>query len=472
MKAAPQAMQAAQEKYEKRWSYNVKIENNLDTDQIRQLVWRLALPSMLAQFVSVLYSIVDRMYIGNIPVVGEAALAGVGICGPIVTLISSVAFLVGIGGSPLISIRLGEKNERAARQILANCFLLLSVLGIIITILSLLLKNHLLQWFGASAGTFGYASQYITIYLCGTWFALMSTGMNQFIICQGFAKVGMKSVMIGAICNIILDPVCIFALNMGVRGAAVATVLSQIASSAYVLRFLFSSHVPIRITFGEYDLRIMKRILLIGLTPFIIIAFDNILIISLNTVIQRYGGAERGDMLLTCATIVQSFMLMVTMPLGGITSGTQTILGYNYGARRPDRIKKAEKHIFLLGMSFTVVMFIIAQTIPQYFVQIFTRDESYVKLTVWAIRIYTLGIIPLSLQYTVVDGVTGMGLAKVAISLSMFRKAVFFAGVFLIPVVWDITYVFYTEPISDVIAAVVSGLTYALLFDKLVGQKT
>lgn len=448
----------------------MKIENNLDTDEIRQLVWRLALPSMLAQFVSVLYSIVDRMYIGNIPEIGDMALAGVGICGPIVTLISSVAFLVGIGGSPLISIRLGEKNERAARQILANCFLLLGVLAAAITILSLLLKNHLLMWFGASEGTFGYANQYITIYLCGTMFALMSTGMNQFIICQGFARIGMKSVIIGAVCNIILDPVFIFVCHMGVRGAAVATVLSQLASAAYVLRFLFSDRVPIRITFRGYEWGIMRRVLLIGLTPFTIIAFDNILIISLNMVIQRYGGAERGDMLLTCMTIVQSFMLMVTMPLGGITSGTQTILGYNYGARRPDRIRKAEKHIFLLGCLFTTVMFLAAQMIPQLFVRIFTQDEAYVRLTVWAIRVYTLGIIPLSLQYTVIDGLTGMGIAKVAITLSMFRKMVFFAGVFVIPVVWDITYVFYTEPVSDVIAAVVSGVTYVLLFEKLVGK--
>lgn len=451
--------------------YGVKIENNLDTDNIRRLVWRLALPSMLAQFVSVLYSIVDRMYIGNIPVIGESALAGVGVCGPIVTLISSVAFLVGIGGSPLISIRLGEKNERAARQILANCFLMLSVLGIIITILSLLMKNYLLGWFGASAGTIGYANQYITVYLCGTWFALMSTGMNQFIICQGFAKIGMKSVLIGAVCNIILDPVFIFVFNMGVSGAAVATVLSQMASAVYVLCFLFSDRVPIRITFGDYDLRIMRRILVIGMTPFIIIAFDNILVISLNTSIQRFGGVERGDMLLTCATIVQSFMLMVTMPLGGITSGTQTILGYNYGAKRPDRIRKAEKNIFLLGFLFTTIMFIIAQTIPQFFVRIFTQNETYIDLTVWAIRIYTLGIIPLSLQYTVIDGLTGMGIAKAAITLSMFRKAVFLAGVILIPTVWDISYVFYTEPISDAIAAVVSGLTFALMFERLVERR-
>ena len=196
----------------------MKMENNLDTDQIRSLVWRLAFPSMLAQFVSVFYSIVDRMYIGNIPEIGDMALAGVGICGPIVTMISSVASWVGIGGAPLLSIRLGQKNEKKAREILANCFLLLVVMSLAITALAFLTKDRLLVWFGASEAIFPYADEYITVYLLGTVFALLTTGMNQFIICQGFAKVGMKSVLLGAVCNIVLDPVFIFVLDMGVAG--------------------------------------------------------------------------------------------------------------------------------------------------------------------------------------------------------------------------------------------------------------
>lgn len=450
----------------------MKVENNLDTDQIRGLVWRLAFPSMLAQFVSVFYSIVDRMYIGNIAGIGETALAGVGICGPIVTLISSVAFLVGVGGSPLMSIRLGEKNERAARQILGNCFLLLSVLSVFITILSLLLKGRLLMWFGASETTFPYADAYITIYLLGTVFALLTTGMNQFIICQGFAKAGMKSVLIGAVLNILLDPVFIFWFRMGVKGAAVATVLSQMASCCYVLKFLFSDRPPVGITFGGYDWQLMKRVMLVGLSPFLIIAFDNILIISLNTVIQKYGGPETGDMLLTCMTIVQSFMLMVTMPLGGITSGTQTILGYNYGAKRPDRIKKAELHIGAMGLVFTSIMFLLANTVPELFVRIFTQNEEYVDLTVWAIRIYTMGIIPLAAQYTVVDGFTGMGIAPVAISLSMLRKVIFLGGAVLIPGWYGISNIFYIEPVSDFISAAVSVTVYFLVIDKIINRKS
>lgn len=445
--------------------------NTLDTDNMRGLVWRLAIPSMLAQFVSVLYSIVDRMYIGNIPEIGEMALAGVGVCGPIVTLVSSAAFLVGIGGAPLVSIRMGQKNYRAAKAILANCFLMLAAIAAALTVFSLLMKDHLLMWFGASDRSFVYADQYITIYLLGTFFALMSTGMNQFIICQGFAKTGMFSVILGAVCNIILDPVFIFLFGMGVRGAAVATVLSQMASCLFVLKFLFGRKPLIPITFGEYHWFIMKKVMAVGFSPFIIIAFDNILIISLNSVIQKYGGPERGDMLLTCATILQSFMLIVTMPLGGITTGTQTILGFNYGARRPDRIVKAEKNIFAMCLVFTAVMFVIAQTVPEIFVRIFTQDETYVRLTADAIRVYTLGVIPLAAQYTIVDGFTGMGIARIAISLSTFRKSVFFLCVFCIPPLLGVDKVFWTEPISDFAGVICSITVFALCFGKVIGLK-
>ena len=445
--------------------------NALDTDNMRGLVWKLAIPSMLAQFVSVLYSIVDRMYIGNIPEIGEVALAGVGVCGPIVTLLSSQAFLVGIGGAPLVSIRMGQRNYRAAEAILANCFLMLTVIALGLTGVSLMIKDYLLMWFGASETTFVYANQYITVYLLGTFFALMSTGMNQFIICQGFAKTGMASVVLGAVCNIVLDPIFIFTLDMGVPGAAIATVLSQMASCLFVLAFLFSKRPLIRITFGRYHWFIMRKVLTIGFTPFIIVAFDNILIISLNSVIQRYGGPEQGDMLLTCATIVQSFMLIITMPLSGITTGTQTILGYNLGARKPERIIRAEKNIVFLCLVFTTIMFVIAHTVPEYFVRIFTRDEEYVRVTVDAIRVYTLGVIPLAVQYTIVDGFTGMGFSVAAISLSTFRKAIFFLCVFCIPPIFGVEHVFYTEPVSDIVSVMRSVAVFALCFKKMIGLK-
>ena len=259
----------------------MKLENDLRSDPIRPLVLRIAIPSMLAQFVSVLYSVVDRMYIGNIAQVGSLALAGAGVCGPIVTMLGSVAFWVGVGGSPLISIRMGEGRQEEARRVLANCFLLLTCLALALTGLAYATRRPALLLFGASPETLPYAMDYYSYYLTGTVFALLSTGMNQFIICQGFAKKGMQSVMLGAVLNIILDPVFIFLLDLGVKGAAIATVLSQLASCLFVLRFLFGPIPPLRITFGGYSLRTMLRILLTGLTPFVIIAVDNMMILSL-----------------------------------------------------------------------------------------------------------------------------------------------------------------------------------------------
>lgn len=447
-----------------------KVENDLNTEHIRGLVWRLAFPSMLAQFVSVLYSIVDRMYIGNIESIGEMALAGVGVCGPIVTLITSFASWVGVGGAPLMSIRLGQKKERMARRIVANCFVLLLAMAAVIMVLAYLFKGHILTWFGASPGIFPYANEYLSWYLAGTAFALISTGMSQFIICQGFARVGMTAVVLGAVSNIILDPVFIFALGLGVKGAAIATVLSQLASCVFVLRFLLGKRPMIPITFGGYRPRIMRQVLIVGLSPFLIIASDSVLIILMNTLIQRYGGAARGDMLLTCNTIVQSFMLMITMPLGGITGGTQTVLGYNYGAGRPDRIRRAEKNIVLLGIAFTAVMFLTAQFLSKYFVGIFTQDPSYVRLSVWAIRVYTLCVIPLAVQYTVVDGFTGMGIARAAVSLSMFRKLVYLMGMLFLPMLGGAEAIFFAQPVSDLVAATVSAAVYLAFSGRILGD--
>lgn len=447
----------------------MKIENDLGRDDIRRLVLRLAIPSMLAQFINVLYSVVDRIYIGNIPVIGETALAGVGVSGPIVTLISAFAYLVGLGGSPLMSIRMGEGQDEKAKKILANSFWMIVGLSAVLTLVLFVFKREILTRFGASETILPYAESYFTIYLLGTVFALLSIGMNQFIICQGFARIGMISVALGAVTNIVLDPVFIFVFDMGVAGAAFATVLSQFASAAFVIRFLRGNRVLLRLEFECPQVKTVCKIALMGLSPFLIIAFDNVLIISLNTVIQMYGGAE-ADMLLTCTTIVQSFMLIVTMPLGGITSGTGAILGFNFGAGRPDRIRSAQKYITLLAVVQCSIMFLFSRTLVQYFVYLFTRNESYVELTVWAIRVYTMGIIPLAVQYEVVDGFTGMGVPSVAISLSMFRKLLYLVSVFLIPVFAGVENVFYAEVVSDFGGTTVSVIVYLLLIGRIMGR--
>ncbi len=441
------------------------LQNDLGKDNVRRLVIRLAIPSMMAQFVNVLYSIVDRMYIGNIEGIGEIALAGVGVCGPIVTLITSFASLVGIGGAPLLAIRLGEKNIQGAKKILANCFVLLLVLSGILTALFLTLKGPMLWWFGASAKTFGYANEYLTIYCMGTVFAILATGLNQFIICQGFATLGMCTVLLGAVMNIVLDPIFIFVFHMGVSGAAIATVLSQMGSCGFVLLVLFSKRVPVRISFSGYSLRIMKRVVTFGLSPFIIIATDSILLIVLNSVLMRWGGAK-GDMLIACFTIVQSYMQLITLPMGGITGGTQPILSYNYGAKNIERIKSGERNIVALCLLFAGTMWLLSQFVPGAFASIFTQNPEYIQMSVWGIRVFTMGVVVLALQYAFVDGLTALGIARVAITLSLSRKAVFLLLVLFLPPIWGATSAFYAEPIADILCGIVTTVT----FTKLIGH--
>lgn len=445
----------------------MKLENDLGNDPIGPLVRRIAIPSMLAQFVSVLYSIVDRIYISNIADIGEVALAGVGVCGPVVTMIGAFASLIGIGGAPLMSIRMGAGKRLDAHRILNNCFLMLCVCAVVITAAIFPLRRVMLMAFGASEVTLPYAEQYFTVYLCGTVFNLLSLGMNQFIICQGFARKGMFSVVLGAVLNLVLDPIFIFALHMDVLGAALATVLSQLASCVYVLCFLFGRKVPIRITFGGYQRKLMGRILAVGFTPFLIIAIDNVMIIAMNAVLQRYGGAALGDRLVTCATIAQSFMLVVTMPLGGISCGTQTILAFNYGARRKDRILQAQKHIALMCVGYTALLFFLARAAGGLFVSLFTRSPDLAAEAVEAIRICTLAVIPLGVQYALVDGFTGMGLVQLSLPLSTFRKVTYFLALFWLPGAFGVRAVFYAEPISDILGPLASVAVYALCIRKI-----
>ncbi len=445
----------------------MRLENDLGTDPIRRLVWRIAIPSMLAQFVSVLYSIVDRIYISNIPQIGDVALAGVGVCGPVVTMIGAFSSLIGIGGAPLMSIRLGEGRKEEARRIVANSFLMLCICSVVLMAVVFPLRRQMLLAFGASGVTYPHAETYFTIYLAGTVFNLLALGMNQFIICQGFAQKGMISVMLGAALNIALDPLFIFTCHMGVAGAALATVISQLASCIYVLRFLLSRNVPVPISFGGYQMRLMRRILVTGITPFLIISVDSVMIIAMNAVLQHYGGEALGDRMVTCATIAQSFMLVVTMPLGGISGGTQTILAFNYGARRRDRILQAQKYILLMCMGYVVLLFLLARLAGPLFVTLFTRSPELAAEAYSAIKICTLAIIPLGIQYVLVDGFTGMGMPRLALPLSVFRKVVYFAALFALPGAYGVRAVFYAEPISDVLGPLMSAAVYGLTIRKL-----
>lgn len=444
-------------------------QTDLGKDRIPILVLKLAIPSMIAQFVTVLYSIIDRMFIGNIKEIGDAALAGVGVCGPIVTLLTSFGTLIGLGGSILMSMRMGAGRKKQAESILAHSFAMLVLFSAILTILFLISKKYLLNWFGASPVTFPYANAYLTIYTAGTFFALMAIGLNYFIICQGFPAVGMLTVLIGAITNIVLDPIFIFLLNMKVSGAAIATVIAQFASCTFAILFLIGKKVPIKITLlkkKNFSPVIVQKILTLGISPFLILATDSVIIIVMNSVLQKFGGSSEGDILITCATIVQSFMMLITGPMLGISSGTQAILSYNYGAKEIKRVKKAEKYILILCLCFTTLMFFLSRIVPQYFIQIFTKDALQLELCTWGIGVFTLMIIPLSFQYVFVDGFTALGRSKTALFLSLSRKGNYMLFTILLPIFFGARSAFYAQPIADGIAAVMSTVGFLLIFNK------
>lgn len=440
--------------------------NDFGRDSIPLLVLKISIPFMFAQFVNVLYSIVDRIYVGNIPVTGAEALAGVGVCAPIVTLLSSFGALFGIGGSVLFSVRLGAEDEKNARKVMANSFSMLIIVSLMLTLIFLVTKGQLLKWFGASEVTFPYANTYLTIYTAGTFFALLSTGMNYFITAQGFPLLGMATTLIGAVINIILDPVFIFLLDMDVAGAAAATVLAQMSSCAFVLCTLRRRKMRIRLGIVKPDLQAGKQIVKIGFSPFLIMATDSIIIIALNAVLQYYGGAEYGDTLITAATIVQSYMLLITSPMLGITGGSQPLISFNYGANRPDRIRKTFFWVLMLCVCFTAVMFLISRFMPQYFVRIFTSDPEYAELAVWGIKIFTLMIVPLSFQYVIVDGLTALGMTKISLSLSLIRKGIYFGATCILPLFFAARSAFYAEPISDGAAACMSCTVFFFIYRK------
>ena len=446
-------------------------ENDLGNDSITQLVLKLAIPTMIAQFVNMLYSIIDRIYIGNIPGEGSIALAGVGICGPIVTLLSSFGTLIGLGGSILMAMRMGEGNMKRAKQILSNSFLTLVVLSVTLTASFLLMKDKLLMWFGASETTFVYANTYMTIYTAGTFFALMAIGLNYFITCQGFSTIGMATVLIGAFANIVLDPIFIFVFDMGVAGAAIATVISQILSCSFAIGFLFSKRPPIKISFGNYSMGIILRIASIGLSPFLILATDSVIMIIMNSVLQRTGGAN-ADMLITAATIVNSYMSLITGPMGGISGGTQAIISFNYGAGKTERVRDAEKKILLLCVVFTVIMFTISRFSAESFARIFVSDAEEIALAGWGIRTFTLAIIPLAFQYALVDGLTAMGRTKTALFLSMFRKISYAVLIVVFAYVFGAKNAFYSEPVMDFIGATMSTIVFLIVFEKHMKHRT
>ena len=446
--------------------------NDLGRDRLFPLVCRLAIPTMLAQLVSVLYSIVDRMYIGNIAGIGDLALAGVGVCGPIVTLLGSFASLVGMGGAPLLAMRLGEGRRDEAERVAANGFVTLLALSAVLTALFLALKDELLMWFGASEATFGYADTYLTIYTAGTVFALLATGLNSYIIAQGFSGLGMLTVVVGAVLNIVLDPVFIFLLHMDVAGAAIATVISQMASAALVLYCLLRKKAPVRLSLRGLDWALARRIIGFGLPTFLILSTDSIILIILNTVLQRYGGPGEGDVLVTCATIVQSWFLLISMPMGGITAGCQSVVSYNFGAGNIERIKRSILYIALLSLAFCALMTAAAHTrAAELFVRLFTQDAETARRSVGFIQVFTAMIIPLAIQYTLVDETTALGRVHLSLACSLLRKSVFLAAILILPAALGAEQTFWCEPIADGVACVVTSCLFFAFIPKVLRRR-
>ena len=444
---------------------------DLGNKNVFSTVLKLTLPAMLAQFINVLYSVVDRMYVGNIAEIGDTVLAGVGVCAPISTLITSFAYLIGSGGAPLFAMSLGEGKQDNAKRILSNAFVSLIALAALVSALMLSLRRPILMTFGASENTYMYAERYLIVCAAGAVFPILATGLNQFIAAQGYSGISMTTTAIGAAANIALDPLFIFVFRLDAMGAAIATVLSQFLSFAFVILFLRMKRTQVRLTLAKPDIKVIFKIVKLGLSPFIIIATDSLIIIVSNAVLQRYGGAD-GDMWITVSTVVQAFFCLITMPLLGISTGSQPVLSYNYGAKNVGLIKRAEKIILGMCLAFTGIMFALSFAIAAPFVSLFTADAQIAAKSVWGIRVFMIGVIPLAFQYAFVDGLTGLGQPQYSIILSMARKLVVYLGcTLLLPAFFGVQSVFYAEPACDIVGAIVSTTVFLIVFPKILKKR-
>lgn len=443
---------------------------DLSKGRIAPLVLRLAFPAMLAQFINVLYSIIDRIYISHLNGIGDLALAGIGIVAPICTLITSFSYLIGLGGAPLMAMSLGEGNRENAKKILSNSFLALLILGIGIPLLVLCVYQPLLYAFGATENTYVFAEEYLLYYLIGAPFALMSLGLNQFIISQGFSNKGMATMLIGAAVNIALDPVFIFACHMGVAGAALATTISQIISFLYVLYILLSRHTGVKITFKGYKGSVILKITKLGLSPFLIGMTDSLISIVLNMSIKLYA-KEEADAYITVATLTNSFFQLFSMPLLGISGGTGSVLSFNYGARNIRRVKESERAILILALLFTTASTIVSIFLAKPVISIFTRNADIQRECLKMIHIFMAGFIILSFQYCFVDGMTALGKARYAVTLSLIRKVSMMALALLLPLALGVEGCFYAELISDVGASLITLTVFLLVFNRILKKR-
>ena len=435
-------------------------QNDFSKGSIAKNILSLALPMTLAQLINVLYSIVDRIYIGHIPHTSAEALTGIGLALPIITIINAFANLFGMGGAPLCSIARGGHEEKKAEQIMGNSFSMLLLTGGALTVICLAFKKPLLVLFGASPATLPYADTYLTIYLLGTIFVMISLGMNNFINSQGFGKIGMFTVLIGAVLNIILDPILIFIFNMGVRGAAIATVISQGISAFWVLKFLTGKKAILKLNFQAMRLRgkIILDIILLGTAGFIMYVTNGIVQIVCNIMLSIHGG----DLYIRIMTVINSVREVITMPVTGLTSGAQPVIGYNYGAKCYERVKSAIKFMSGSCMIFTLLMWAVLFFEPGFFLRLFTDKTDLIQSGIPAMRIYFSGIFMMALQFAGQSTYQALNLPYRAILFSIFRKVIIVVPLtILLPTLHGIEMngVFLAEPISNAIGGSASFLT-------------
>ena len=435
-----------------------KKEANLGEDRIGGLLFKLALPAILAQVINLLYNLVDRMYIGHIAEVGSVALTGLGVTMPFIMCVSAFAALVSMGGAPRASIMMGRDNKEEAERILGNCTSMLVLVAVIVTMVSQIWGQDILLLFGASESTLPYAWAYMQIYSLGTIFVQLALGLNAFINAQGFARTGMLTVVIGAVCNIILDPIFIFGLHMGVRGAALATILSQGVSSVWIVRFLLGKETTLRIRKGNLKIR-PKPCIALGVAPFIMQFTESVLNICFNTSLLKYGG----DVAVGAMTILSSVMQMSMLPIQGLTQGAQPIIGFNYGAKKMDRVKKTFRLLLVSCVAFTAVIWLICMILPQAFILIFTDQAELIAFTKWAIRIYMAVSVIFGVQISCQQTFIALGNAKTSVFLALLRKVILLIPlIYILPAFMEdkLMAVFLAEPVADVIAVTTTSILF------------
>ena len=448
-----------------------KQTNELGTGSIPKLFFKLAIPAVVAQVVNLLYNIVDRIYIGHIPEIGASALTGVGLFASIMMFITAFSMLAGAGGAPLASISLGKNDKDHAEKIMTNSFLLLLVFAVILTVVIYFLAPTLLTMFGASEVTLPYAVDYARIYVLGTVFVLIVTGMNPFVTTQGFANIAMLTTVIGAVINIVLDPIFIFALGMGVKGAALATVLSQAVGAIWILRFLTGPKTTLKLRKEnmKLDPKIFGPTLALGISPFIMVSTESLLSISFTTSLAKYGG----DIAVGAMTIITSINMLVTMPLQGFTQGGQPIMSYNYGAGNVDRVKKAFFMQFGVCVGYAALFWGICMLIPNTLAGIFTTDAALAEYASWAIRIYMAGIFSVGFQLACQQSFMALGQAAISLVMAFLRKLILLIPlIFILPNFFadKVFAVFLAEPVSDIIAAAVTTIMFFTQFKKIMAK--